>query len=95
MTLSRAQVLIHRGYMFFKSFANNILVFNCSQAQFFFFLTHTAHEINCAYEPAAGPQARKVTLFTGREDSFYLISCLLLLTTTKKFDFVIFLFLFY
>ena len=53
-----------------------------------YFLTHTAHEISCAYEPAAGLQARKVSLFTGREGSFYLISCLLRLTTTKKIDFV-------
>ena len=70
-----------------KTSADKFLVVNWSQAQDYF-LTHTAHEISCAYEPAAGLQARKVSLFTGREGSFYLISFLLHLTTTKKIDFV-------
>ena len=79
MTLSRAQVL--------NSSANKFLVFNWSQAQDYF-STHRAHEISCAYEPAPGLQARKVSLFTGREGSFYLITFLLHLTTTKTFAFV-------
>ena len=70
-----------------KTSADKFLVVNWSQAQDYF-LTHTAHEISCAYEPAAGLQAQKVSLFTGREGSFYLISFLLHLTTTKKIDFV-------
>ena len=66
-----------------KTSADKFLVVNWSQAQDYF-LTHTAHEISCAYEQAVGLQARKVSLFTGREGSFYSIIFLLDLTTEKK-----------
>ena len=37
----------------------------------FIFLTHTAHEISCAYEPGADFGREKAAFFTDREGSCY------------------------
>ena len=60
MTLPWGQVLTYRGYMFLAE-----------RRLKYIFLTHTAHEISCAYEPGTDFGREKAAFFTDREGSCY------------------------